>query len=278
MNHLQAVILGIIQGLTEFLPISSSGHLVLFQRIFGLTEAELFFDTSVHFGTLVAVVIVFWDDVRAIVSSVLRLVWAVFKKDLSVKPLWKEPEIKMALMIVIGSVPTALIGILFREIAHRLFSSVILVGAMLLITGLGLWITRKITPLSGGLTISRFSGLRAFIVGTVQGLAILPGISRSGATICTGLFLGLNRETAAKFSFLLSIPAILGAVVLSLGDISVGTDIQITTALTGSVVAGVVGYIALKYLISIVNRGRLHIFAPYCWFVGILALILGIFG
>lgn len=277
MNHLQAVILGVIQGLTEFLPISSSGHLVLFQRIFGLTEAELFFDTSVHLGTLVAVVIVFWNDVRAIVSSVLRLVWAVVKKDLSAKPILKAPEIKMAVMIVIGSLPTAFIGVLFREIAHRLFSSVILVGAMLLVTGSGLWLTRRITGISGGLTISRFSGLRAFIVGTVQGLAILPGISRSGATICTGLFLGLNRETAAKYSFLLSIPAILGAVVLSLGDISSGTDIRISTALTGSIAACVVGYLALKYLISIVNRGRLHIFAPYCWFVGILALILGIY-
>ena len=278
MNHLQAVILGIIQGLTEFLPISSSGHLVLFQRIFGLTEAELFFDTSVHLGTLVAVVVVFWDDVRAIVSSVLRLVWAVFNKDVSAKPLLEEPEIKMALMIVIGSLPTAFIGILFREIAHRLFSSVILVGAMLLITGMALWVTRRIMSQSGGHTISRFTGLRAFIVGAVQGLAILPGISRSGATICTGLFLGLNRETAAKYSFLLSIPAILGAVVLSLSDISSGMEIQISTALTGSVVACVVGYIALKYLISIVNRGRLHIFAPYCWLVGILALILGILG
>ena len=275
MNLLQAVVLGVIQGLTEFLPISSSGHLVLFQRIFGLTEAELFFDTSVHLGTLVAVVIVFWNDVKAITGAVLRLLFTVLKKNASVKPLLYAPEIKMAFLIVIGSVPTAIIGLFFRKVADQLFSSVTLVGAMLLITGLVLWATRRIAPANEGFNISRFSGTRAFIVGTVQGLAILPGISRSGATISAGLFLGLNRETAAKYSFLLSVPAILGAVVLSLKDISTGTDMNMTAALTGSMAACVVGYGALKYLIRIVKRGRLHFFAPYCWFVGILALILG---
>ena len=275
MNLLQALILGIIQGLTEFLPISSSGHLVLFQRIFGLTEAELFFDTSVHLGTLVAVVIVFWNDVKSIAVAVLRLLFAVLKRNTPVKPLIHGPEIKMAFVIVLGSVPTAIIGIFFRKVADQLFSSITLVGAMLLITGIALWATRRIAPQNGGLNISRFSGTRALIVGTIQGLAILPGISRSGSTICAGLFLGLNRETAAKYSFLLSIPAILGAVILSLKDISSGTNMNIITALMGSMAACVVGYGALKYLIRIVNRGRLHFFAPYCWLVGILALMLG---
>ena len=277
MNIIQAVILGAIQGLTEFLPISSSGHLVLCQRIFGLTEAELFFDISVHLGTLVAVVIVFWKEVKAITVAVLQLAAAVLKANTSLTTLLIKPEIRMAFLILMGSIPTAIIGISLRPLTDRLFSSVILVGVMLLVTGMLLWLTRRIGPANACRDINHFSTIRACVVGTVQGLAILPGISRSGATISAGLFLGLNRETAARYSFLLSVPAILGAAGLSLKDLSTGADanVNMSAALLGAATAAVVGFGALKYLIRIVNRGRLHFFAPYCWFAGILALILG---
>ena len=273
MNTLEAIFLGIIQGLTEFLPVSSSGHLVLFQQLFGLKEAELFFDVCVHLGTLLAVIVVFHREIQNIIAALLRLVSLAGQKKTILQQIESDPELKMVLLIVIGSIPTAVLGLMFKSIADQLFSSSFLTGLMLMLTGLLLWLTRRANPNNKGAGIEGFSRTKAFTIGIVQGLAIIPGISRSGSTISIGLLLGIDREVAARYSFLLSIPAIVGAGALSLKDGLSQTDPAIRLPLLGAAAAALVGYAALKVLLRMVKKGRLYVFAPYCWLVGILAIL-----
>jgi undecaprenyl-diphosphatase len=162
---------------------------------------------------------------------------------------------------------------MFQSIADRLFSSSFFTGLMLMVTGLLLWFTRRAKPDNKAAGIESFSKTKAFIIGIVQGLAIIPGISRSGSTISIGLLLGIDREVAARYSFLLSIPAIVGAGALSLKDGLSSTDPAIRLSLMGAAAAALVGYGALKVLLRMVKKGRLHVFAPYCWLVGILAIL-----
>ena len=274
MNYTEAILLGIIQGLTEFLPVSSSGHLVLFQHLFGLKEAELFFDVCVHLGTLLAVIIVFRQEIKNIIFAMMRLLSSTGPKKSALQKIESDPDLKLALLIVIGSIPTAVLGLMFHNIADRLFSSPFFTGLMLMVTGLLLWLTRRANTGAGGTNIEGFSRTKAFVIGSVQGLAMIPGISRSGSTISIGLLLGINRETAARYSFLLSIPAIVGAGLLSLKDSLSETDPVIWLSLWGAAAAALVGYTALKVLLGLVKKGHLHLFAPYCWLVGILAIVL----
>jgi undecaprenyl-diphosphatase len=273
MNYTEAILLGIIQGLTEFLPVSSSGHLVLFQQLFGLKEAELFFDVCVHLGTLLAVIVVFQREIRNIIAALWRLISLAGQKETILQQIESDPDLKMALLIVIGSIPTAVLGLAFHGIADQLFSSSFFAGLMLMVTGLLLWLTRRAKPGERGADIEGFSRTKAFIIGMIQGLAIIPGISRSGSTISIGLLLGIDRETAARYSFLLSIPAIVGAGALSLKDGLSQTDLAIWLSLLGAAAAALVGYGALKMLLSVVKKGRLYVFAPYCWLAGILAIV-----
>ena len=272
MNSTEAILLGIIQGLTEFLPVSSSGHLVLFQHLFGLKEAELFFDVCVHLGTLLAVIVVFRQEIKNIILALIRFSSSSASKKTVLQKIESDPDLKMAFLIVIGSIPTAVLGFLFRGIADRLFASAFIAGLMLMFTGLLLWITRRAaTPVEKPVA-DRLTPKNALIIGVVQGLAIIPGISRSGSTISIGLLLGIDRETAARYSFLLSIPAIIGAGVLSLKEGLSQTNLAIQISLLGALIAALVGYVALKSLLHIVKKGHLHLFAPYCWLVGILAI------
>ena len=271
MEYHQGIILGILQGLTEFLPVSSSGHLVLGQTFFGITQSQLTFDISVHVGTLLAVLVVYSSDILAMISSVFRF----FFKAVSFKPvahLVKEDKnLQMAGLIVIGSIPTAIIGLVLKQFEHVLFTSEVLVGSMLILTGTILWVSRNyyFTDTKK----SRFGNKKAFFIGIIQGLAVIPGISRSGSTIAAGMFMGLDRHTAAKFSFLLSIPAILGAQVLSIKDmISSGLIIDPVT-IYATIASFITGLIALKMLLTLVHSGKFHLFAPYCWLIGSLVLL-----
>ncbi|MDF1592226.1 MAG: undecaprenyl-diphosphate phosphatase [Desulfobacterales bacterium] len=273
MQLIQAILLGVIQGLTEFLPVSSSGHLVLLQNIFGLTEPEVLFDISLHIGTLTAVCIVFFSEILSILKTLFNLP-GLLKTSGGIKQLYQDNEpVRMATLIVIGSIPTAVLGLLLHKMVDQLFGSVRIVGLMLIITGAILWQTRRFRikgrPLTGT-TIKH-----ALVIGLVQGVAIMPGISRSGSTISAALFMGIDREVAGRFSFLLSIPAILGALVLSIDSPAMETTVSGGMFLMGTLTAGIVGFGALKVLLHIVNRGRLHFFAPYCWLLGIVALIVG---
>jgi undecaprenyl-diphosphatase len=273
LTFLQAFFLGIIQGLTEFLPVSSSGHLVLLQHLFGLKEPALFFDISLHVGTLAAVVFFFRKEVIAIIAALLHGLSLLMKGKITLAGLYSDTHVKMAVLIVIGTLPTVIIGLLFKPLAEQLFSSLFLVGIMLMVTGGFLWSTRWIKGTGDG--IQGFTPKKAVWIGITQGLAILPGISRSGATITAALFLGINRETAARYSFRLSIPAIVGAEILSLMDLPMETTVSLQATLLGTITAGIVGYASLKMLVYIVSKGRLYIFSSYCWLVGSIILIAG---
>jgi undecaprenyl-diphosphatase len=281
MEPFQAVILGTIQGLTEFLPISSSGHLVIAQHLFGLKESELFFDVSVHLGTLVAVMIYFWKELKAIINAILKYSVLFLKGESSLADIYADTHIKLVAFIVAGSIPTAIIGLWLHKVSDRIFSSITLVGSMLVgtgiilfMTGCLLWGTCRIQE--EGRSLSSFTLKQAVLVGLVQGVAIIPGVSRSGSTIAVGLFLGLNREAAAKYSFLLSIPAILGAGALILKDISSADASSIGVLIIGSLTSFIVGYCSLAFLMHIVKKGNLHLFAPYCWLAGLMAIIWGL--
>ena len=273
MQPIQAILLGVIQGLTEFLPVSSSGHLVLLQNLFGLTEPEVLFDISLHIGTLMAVCIVFFSEIHSILKTLISLP-GLIKTSGSMKQLYQDNEpVRMATLIILGSIPTAILGLLFHKMVDQLFGSVRIVGLMLIITGAILWQTRRFRIKGRPLIGTTLKD--ALVIGLVQGLAIMPGISRSGSTISAALFMGIDREVAGRYSFLLSIPAILGALVLSLDSPAMETTVSGGMFLMGTLTAGIVGFGALKVLLHIVNRGRLHFFAPYCWLLGIVALIVG---
>lgn len=270
MDYLLSLALGAIQGLTEFLPVSSSGHLVLFQHLFGLKEPELLFDISLHAGTLAAVSVVFFHEIQKIVSALVRLP-ALIKEAGGIKPLFREnEEIRIAVFILVGSIPTAVLGLFIKSEADRIFGTPWVSGLMLLVTGTFLWFTKKITR--EGRSIKQLTIKDAFIIGFVQGVAVLPGISRSGATISAALFLGMERGSAGSFSFLLSIPAVFGALLLSLNSPLTQGSVSEKIMLFGAVTAAVVGFFALKVLLRAVKSGRLHYFAPYCWAVGSIAL------
>ncbi|MBW2019459.1 MAG: undecaprenyl-diphosphate phosphatase [Deltaproteobacteria bacterium] len=266
-----AAVLGIIQGLTEFLPVSSSGHLVLFQNLLGLTEPEIFFDVSLHVGTLIALCVFFFEDLKGIATTLFSVSTWSGQEDTLWKRLRQKPEMRLLGLILLGTVPTAFLGLVFRPMAEKLFSSVQIVGSMLLVTGLLLWLTRGLKR--EGRHVGQLMIWDALLIGTIQGLAILPGISRSGATIAMGLFRGLSRETAVRYSFLLSIPAILGAMLLELGGALTSGFPPAGVVLLGTFMAAAVGFAALKILIHLVKKGNLYAFAPYCWLLGILAIV-----
>lgn len=275
MKWIEAVILGVVQGLTEFLPVSSSGHLVLFQHLFGLVEPELLFDICVHVGTLVAVLAVFRRDILELLKTLVR-VPGLIRAGGGIRTLFNSnPDFRLMVMIVLGCIPTAILGALFAKMAEQLFGTVWLVGVALLITGTFLWFTRRYKGVGRNVTEMRLKD--AFIIGLVQGLAIVPGISRSGATISAALYLGVDRELAGKFSFLLAVPAILGALVLGLDGAAFQTSLPAGKILAGSLVSAAVGYAALVFLLKLVRKGQLHHFAVYCWLVGIGAIIISVF-
>jgi len=270
LEPLQAIFLGIIQGLTEFLPVSSSGHLVLCQNLLGFKEPELLFDICLHIGTLTAICIVFFQEIKTIFMTLIHLP-SLAKAAGGYKSLYERNEqVRITALIVIGTLPTALLGILFHKVADQIFGAVWIVGIMLVVTGSFLWFTRYLNPT--GRPIGRFTAKDALVIGLTQGLAILPGISRSGSTISVALFMGIDREVAGRYSFLLSIPAILGALILGF-DSSIGrTSISAKVILMGTFSAAIIGYISLKILLRIVKRGKLYYFAPYCWLLGFAAL------
>jgi len=272
MDIIPAIILGIIQGLTEFLPVSSSAHLVFMTDILGLPQ-NVAFDTLLHIGTLVAVVAYFWKDliqiISSFISSLLDILRGKFKEGLEEKPFKK-----LSWLIIVGTIPAGIMGILLEKQFEALFNSVLYVGFFLIITGLLLWGAERVKL--GNKDVKDISFKNALVIGVAQGIAIAPGISRSGATISAGLFSGLNRELAAKFSFLLSIPAILGAALVQVKDITT-FDTSTVVLIAGFVSAVIFGYLAIKLLLKIIKERTLMIFAYYCWIVGVAVIIISLF-
>lgn len=267
MTFLKAIILGIVQGLTEFLPISSSGHLVLAQSLLNITEPLrkeiLFFDVMLHFGTLLAVVVFFWRDIRDVLL-------AIFGRDPGLRRSnfkSKSPARMFFWYIIFGTIPTLIIAMVLKKTIEKAFTDPLLVAIMLIITGVVLWLSGRIGQRGKILNTSR-----AIIIGIVQGIAALPGISRSGSTISTALMLGIDGEQAARFSLLMSIPAILGASILELKEVQ-SVDISVTMTLVGIGAAFIVGLIAIGFLVRVLKRGHLSRFAYYCWTIGALAIV-----
>jgi len=271
MDIEKTIFLGIIQGLTEFLPISSSGHLVIFQNLIGLKNSELLLDISLHVGTLLAVLIFFRADIKMMIYEGIGLISTVFRKENPSSKIQQFPHAALIVWIITGTIPTALIGILFSSFVQKMFGAPFFVGFMLIVTGIILGASRFIPD---HFTKKNHVGLMVSIaVGIAQGVAIIPGISRSGATIICGLFCGLNRELAGRFSFLLSIPAIIGATILKF-DITEITEIGFMPFFAGIFVSFLVGLIALKITMNMVRKGNLYYFSPYCLLAGIVAIFI----
>lgn len=266
MTMIETILLGILQGLTEFLPVSSSGHLAIGKHLLGFGEPELLVDIALHCGTLLAVCLFFRHDLGLMIGDILHL----FSKREDHRPP-PGPYAVLAFMVVIGSIPTGLIGIAFKDTLEGLFGSVTIVAVMLVITGVIVGVTRFIPE--AYTRKDRLSILIALAIGTAQGVAIIPGISRSGTTIVAGLLLGLNRDLAGRFSFILSLPAILGALLLEF-DADAVARVGLSPLLVGFLTSAIVGFLALKLLMTLVRRGRFYYFAPYCWAIGILTLVL----
>ena len=268
------LLLGIIQGLTEFLPISSSGHLVVFQNIFGLREPELLFDSALHVGTLLAVCIYFRSDLRQMIIETFEYLIDCFRGRKRLSEIREVPYASLTLSVLIGTIPTAVIGLLFRHLLERLFGSVSWVGMMLVFNGFMLAVTRTVP---GDYTRrTRIALMAALAVGTAQGLALIPGISRSGATIVCGMMFMMERDLSARYSFLLSIPAIVGAIVLQL-NVEGGVSGSYLSLMSGLIAAALVGLFALKLLMGMVRKGNLYYFAPYCWALGLFILAVQLF-
>ncbi len=258
MPFLVAIILGLIQGFTEFLPVSSSGHLVVAQHYLpGFSQAPLPFDVFLHFGTLVALIVYFFGDIRAIVVSFFR-----FKDD------GAAPNRRLGWLIVIATVPAAVVGLCFKDRIETLFSNAAIVPYMFIVTALLLLIGERFGRPARAM---RSIGVKdAVIIGTLQAVAIMPGISRSGSTIAGGLMTGLEKEAAARFSFILSIPAVMGALILSLGDIS-GFDISFAI---GAAVACLAGFAGIWLTFRFVVTKRLWIFSLYLIVLGITLIVI----
>lgn len=258
MTLTHALLLGVLQGATEFLPVSSSGHLAITQHLLtGFSQPGILFDVLLHVGTMLAVILYFRRELAALAASPFRGEAA-------------RTERRVLLLLVLGSLPTALIGLTFKDFFEGLFHNIPLVGLMLLVTGTLLFVAERLRRQQGR-TEEQLTIGDALLVGAVQGLAIIPGISRSGSTIAALLLKGVDGETAARFSFLLALPAIFGAAILSLGDLEGVPAGKLPLYLAGTGVAFLTGLASIHLLLGVIRRRRLAAFAVYCWCAGGLA-------
>ncbi|MGM9578464.1 MAG: undecaprenyl-diphosphate phosphatase [Evtepia sp.] len=272
MGFLSSIFLGLVQGIAEFLPISSSGHLSLFQHFFGLTEAGLFFDVLLHLGTLIAIFVYYWKDIVNLVKAFIRLVAGLFKKKKGAKKGRQDPGARMILMLIVATLPLFVI-LPIKDKVESLYSNTIFVGCALVVTGCILFFSDRMAK--GKKTVRSATLLDALLVGVGQALAVVPGLSRSGTTISAGMLRGFSRKFAVRFSFLLSIPAVLGANIISIGDaVAAGIDTSLLPAyIAGTVVAAVSGYFAIRLVNLLADKGKFGNFAYYCWGIGAAAVI-----
>ena len=262
MSWIEALILGLLQGLTEFLPVSSSGHLELGGALFGLEDPHDFFTFNiiVHGATFMSVVVVFRNDIWSLITNFFRFEW--------------NAEMKFLLLLLASAVPTAIVGLLFEEQIESIFEGrVVFVGAMLLVTATLLFLTRFAPKDNKDVTLKS-----ALIIGVAQTLAILPGISRSGATISTALYFGIERSKAIRFSFLMVLIPIFGAnflKILRMSEAAGSTSMDAAPMIVGAITAFVAGVIACKWMLQIVRRGKIEYFSIYCVLAGLTAIITG---
>lgn len=271
MTYLSSFLLGLVQGLAEFLPISSSGHLSIAQNLLGLnTEIPEFFDVLLHLGTLVAVFVAYWRDICDMVAELIHGVGDLVH---GTTPRQVPPARRLILLIIVGTLPLFILLPIHKQV-QALSNNMVFIGAALVVTGFLLFacdLVRKGKKTERTATIAD-----VLVVGMGQAIATMPGISRSGMTITTGCFMGFERKFAVRFSFLLSIPAVLGANILSLKDALDAGIIwaEVPMYVVGVVTAAVVGYACIRLLRLVAEKGRFGAFAYYCWAVGLLTLLL----
>jgi undecaprenyl-diphosphatase len=265
LNLIESTLLGLIQGLTEFLPISSSGHLVIFERLFSIEADDLVFEVLVHFGTLLAVIVYFREKLLDVVGSIIGSLFRSRRSE------GDRANVLLFWFLILGTVPAAIVGLLFEDYIELAFASPRWASGMLLVTSAILLLTRWASREDGNLNTGR-----TILIGFAQALAIMPGISRSGSTISAGMFLRMKKSEAAEFSFLLSIPAIIGATILQIPQFirDIGNAEIVINYLAGAIMAAVVGYASIAFLMKIIKKGKFFYFGLYCAVVGILGILL----
>jgi len=251
---LETILLAVVQGVTEWLPISSSGHLALIQQQLDI-KRPVFLDVMLHVGTLVVILIVFRQDIKKICKAVFAFNF-------------RTEEGKLVKLVIVGSIPIAIIGLLFSDVIEDFFLNPFPVAVAFICTGILLFLTKW-----KGRERNEITYLNALLVGVAQAFALIPGVSRSGLTIAVALLLGVERTKAAKFSFILAIPAVIGAAIKESLKCNF-MEVNVSSILIGVLIAMIVGYFTLKLLLGIVRKSKLHWFSPYCWLVGATVLIM----
>ena len=270
MDIIQGIIIGIVQGLTEFLPVSSSAHLVFIQKLLGV-QSSLAFDTFLHLGTLIAVMWFFRYDIYKMLKS-----WWLSLGDILQgrfrEGFYEDPYKRLAWYVILATIPVGIVGVLFEDSVDALFSGALYVPAFFLfVTGTILYLSQRMT--SGEINYNTITKKEALFMGLGQACAILPGLSRSGTTIAAGLTIGLDKEFAAKFSFILSIPAILGAFLLQVKDIGSAMDANFLPVFLGFIASIIAGYMAIKWMLDLIQNKSLDIFVFYCWLMGLIVFM-----
>ena len=278
MTIFQSIILGLVQGLAEFLPISSSGHLAALQNLFGVdSDNVLMFTVMLHFGTLISIFVAYRKDIWELIKELFALIKDVFTgHGIQMN---KNETRRLGIMIVIATIPTAIIGLLFNDLFESFYANMTFIGVGLIITGTGLFFAEN--KGGGNKGVKEMSIFNAFLIGIFQAIAICPGISRSGSTMIGGLASKFDRAHAVRFSFLISIPSVLGAFLMELPkvfkSISTGTGISLGIMITGIAVAAISGYFAINIMIKAVTNKKLIYFSFYTWIVGTLLVAYSIF-
>lgn len=266
MTYLEVIVISIVQGLTEFLPVSSSGHLVLTSSLFGVHEPGITLEIALHFGTFMSVLVVFWKDILNILTAFFTQIWHIRKIPENYR---NNESFRLSLLVIISMIPAMLAGILLRDMLEGLFESVQAVGVALIVTGLLLFFTQWAPRLN------KRAGIGSIVLmGIFQAFALIPGISRSGSTITAGLLAGLDREKVAKLSFIMALPLIVGATIMEIPQISHGEGVAFLKLIIGMIIAFISGIFALKWLIRVLIKGRFSSFSYYCVLLGFLTVAL----
>ena len=286
MTLIQSVFLGVVQGITEFLPVSSSGHLAILQNLFGVqTEGGILFDVMLHLGTVIAICVVFWKDVMRMIGETIRMIsdigknisiWMHNKKEkdaIRYKKILHNNYRRFVVMVLCATIPTAVIGFAARDLISLASTSLLVPGIGLIMTAVLLIVADAVE--SGKKIPKDISFTSAFLIGIAQGISTLPGLSRSGVTIAASLISGYQKRFAVKYSFIMAIPAILGAAVLELSQIG-GSHISVSqffVYLAGAAVAGIVGYVCIKKMLAVVRKKKFRGFAVYCLVIGCISIV-----
>ncbi|MBQ1948324.1 MAG: undecaprenyl-diphosphate phosphatase [Clostridia bacterium] len=278
MEFLKYIAMGVMQGITEFLPVSSSGHLALLKHLFGdsFLEIGMSYDILLHLATLIAVFCVYRKDIWNLITAFFRMVKGIFTKE---KSIWEDEYVRLILLLIVGCIPAGIAGFAFGDIIEAFFAKHLWsIGAMLLVTSVLMFLCDRLVE--GNKSAKTATWKQALLTGLFQACAIVPGLSRSGSTVTGGLLAGLSREFAVKYSFLLSIPVILGAAITDIPDLlgEAGASIAWGSAICGMIVATAVGYLSIRFMLKLFSNKKLSVFGWYCLVVGLATILISVIG